>query len=148
MSLTGGNIGIFLKFLSYHPQRSCGKVIFSRASVILSTGGACVAVGKHAWQGACIVGGRVWQGVYMAEGMHGRVHTGVACMAAAVCGREGMCGRGMHGSGHVWKGACLLGACMALGMHSRGTCMAGGIHGRGHAWQGAYIGACLAGGAW
>ena len=28
----------------YHPQRSCGKVIFSQASVILSTGGCLPAI--------------------------------------------------------------------------------------------------------
>ena len=31
-----------VKYCHYHPQRSCGKVIFSQASVILSTGG-CVS---------------------------------------------------------------------------------------------------------
>ena len=39
----------------YRPQRSCGKVMFSQASVILFTGGG------RAWQGACVAGGCVWQ---------------------------------------------------------------------------------------
>ena len=38
----------------------------------------------------------------------------------------------MHGRGHAWQGACMMG-----GMHGKGACMA-----RGHAWQGA----CMAGG--
>ena len=33
---------ILSNFLYYHSQRSCGKVIFSQASVILSTWGGCV----------------------------------------------------------------------------------------------------------
>ena len=45
----------------YRSQRSCGKVMFSQASVILFTGeggvlgrvGACVA---GVWQGECMVG--------------------------------------------------------------------------------------------
>ena len=42
----------FVEFIKindfYRPQRSCGKVMFSQASVILFTGG-CVAEGR-AWQ--------------------------------------------------------------------------------------------------
>ena len=62
----------------YRPQRSCSKVMFSQASVILFTGGgvrvagggvcgggvhgrrACVAEGC-AWQGACMAGGGALQ---------------------------------------------------------------------------------------
>ena len=51
--------------------------MFSQASVILSTGGG------HAWW----VGGRVWQGAYMAGGM---------------CG-----------GGYAWQGACVVGASLA-----------------------------------
>ena len=83
---------------------SCGKVMFSQASVILSTGwghvwqgGVCVAgrgvCGRgHVWQrGACMVGGHVWwryawQGTCMAEGV---------CMARGACmAVGGMCGSG------------------------------------------------------
>ena len=53
----------------YRLQRSWVKVIFSQASVILSTG-------WRAWQGACVVGG-----------VHGR---GVCVVGS----RGGMCGRG------------------------------------------------------
>ena len=62
----------------------------------------------------------------------------------------GMHGRGVHGRGHVWWGACLVGgrtwqrgacmvvgACVAGGMCGRGVCMAGR-----HGWWGA----CVAGG--
>ena len=43
-----------------------------------------------------------------------------------------MHGRGdMHGRGHAWQGACVLGAV-------RG----GGVHGREHAWQGVGM-ACM-----
>ena len=55
--------GNVLKYLYYRPQRSCGKVMFSQASVILFTGGcgrgACVAGVGNAWQGV----GNAWQGV-------------------------------------------------------------------------------------
>ena len=58
----------------YHPQRSCGKVIFyhRRLSVILFTGGACMVGGVcgmggihgrgHVWRRACMAGGHAWQG--------------------------------------------------------------------------------------
>ena len=68
--------------------------------------------GGHAWQGACMAGGRAcvagghaWQGACVVGG---------ACMAG-----------GVHGRGHVWQGACMAG-----GMHRRG-CVAGG-----RAWWG------------
>ena len=70
------------RYFHYRPQRSWGKVIFSQASVILSTGagacvvpggvcgcrgGACVAAGEHAWllggvcgSQECILGGHAW----------------------------------------------------------------------------------------
>ena len=66
---------------------SCGKVMFSQASVILSTGwghvwqgGVCVA-GGHAWQEACVAGGGLratadttgygqWAGGTHPTGMH------------------------------------------------------------------------------
>ena len=76
-------------FNNYRPQRSTGKILFSQASVILSTGGRggeCAWPGGGAWlggfgmhgKGACMVGGHVWQG----------------CMC---------------GIGHVWLGACVEG---------------------------------------
>ena len=64
-------------------------------------GGACVAGGMHVgdWGGAC-----------MAEGH--------ACLGGGV--------GGMHGWGHAWPGACVVGgACMVRGMHGGGACMAG-----------------------
>ena len=61
---------------------SCGKVMFSQASVILSTRGG------HAWQGACIARGYAWQGTFMVGGMHGFV--------------------GVHGRGHAWLNAFLF----------------------------------------
>ena len=97
---------------------SCGKVMFSQASVILSTGGyawlggvaGCVCVcGGHAWQGE-----HVWQRACMVGGMHGRGHAW----------QGGMCG----GGGHVWQGC----------VHGSGVCMLGGVW-----WEG---GACIAGG--
>ena len=111
---------------------SCGKVMFSQASVILSTGGFAwwrrgVCGRGHVWQGACVAGGmhgrgHAWWGECMAGGMHGRGHA---------WWEEGS----MHGRGHAWCGACVAG-----GMHDRG------MHGRGHAWQGRV---CMAGGhAW
>ena len=47
--------------------------------------------------------------------MHGR---GV-CMAG-----------GVHGRGHTWWGACVVGVCMA-----GSECVAGAMHGRGCVWQ-------------
>ena len=59
---------------------SCGKVMFSQVSVILSGGdmhggGACMVGAGHVWQGGC-----VWQG---------------ACMGGGVRGGGGMCGNGV-----------------------------------------------------
>ena len=67
---------------------SCGKVMFSQTSVILSTGrggGACATGGMcvvrgHSWQGgacvtvgmnggACVAGGCAWQGVCLMRGV-------------------------------------------------------------------------------
>ena len=46
---------------NYRPQRSCGKVMFSQASVILFTGGVCMVGGMrdrgYVWQGAFMAGG-------------------------------------------------------------------------------------------
>ena len=72
---------------------SCGKVMFSQASVILSTGDMH-GEGGHAWWG------HVWQGctwleVYMAK--------------AVMLGREVCMARGMYGGG----------ACMSGGMYGR-----------------------------
>ena len=153
----------------YRPQRSRGKVIFSQASVILSTGRGMCRGGVHG-QGACMVGG-------MYGGMHGGHAWGVCvvggmcgqgeCMAGWACMAGGVCvARGMHGSGHAWWGVCgqgggmhgwgvcvhgwgcvWPGACMAGGYVWLGACMAGGMHGRGCAWQGGMVmGACMAGG--
>ena len=60
-----GNPPIHTNSNLYHPQRSCGKVMFSQASVILFMGG-----GGHARRGMCVAGwGRhVWWGACMAEG--------------------------------------------------------------------------------
>ena len=84
-------------------NRSCSKVLFSQASVILSTGerwqrgdvcgeGVCVAKGDMACKanrGHVWLGGHVWQGTCMAGGMPGR---GCA-WEGGMCGR----GEGMHG---------------------------------------------------
>ena len=69
----------------YRPQRSCGKVMFSKACVKNSVHrGVCMA-GRvqcdrgyawqgalhgrgHVWQGACMVGGHAWQGAGLAVG--------------------------------------------------------------------------------
>ena len=80
----------------YRPQRSWGKVIFSQASVILSTGGHVCLGGMCAWGGMCgwgvCMAGGAWQG---------------ACMA---------------GGGHVWPGACVpRGHAWPGGMHAMHT---------------------------
>ena len=90
------------------PQRSCGKVIFLQASVILFT---CEG---HAWGcawwmacmvGVCMAGGHVWWRTCMAGGVHGKGHVwwGV-CMAGD-----------MHGGGHAWRGHAWQGVCVAGG---------------------------------
>ena len=103
----------------YRPQRSWGKVIFSHASVILSTGGR-----GHAWLPGGVRGCQEW-GV---GGMHGCwgvcvVAIGGACMVAG-------------GLGHVWlpggihdcRGACVVARGRAW--LPRGVCMVvGGMHG-------------------
>ena len=121
---------IYMDF--YRLQRGWGKVIFSEASVILSTRGGC------AWPGLCMARGHVWPG--------GCMHSWGACMAGGTCMAEG---RGMHGGGcmhgrvHAWQGACVAG-----GMHGRGAFMAeGGLHGGGCAWGDVH--GCVHGGhAW
>ena len=122
----------------YRPQRSWGKVIFSQASVFLSTREG----GMRGWLGGdtCECGGCVWWG-----DMHGWVggHAwpgGGHALQGCVCGTghvwqgEGMHGRGVHGRGVHGRGACMVGACVA-----------GGMHDRGHAWQGVVCvaGACM-----
>ena len=58
----------FSQYSSYRPQRSWGKVIFSQASVILSTGrGAC--------GGVCVVAG----GMHGCQGVRGGVRGGGGC---------------------------------------------------------------------
>ena len=55
----------------YRPQRSWGKAIFSQASVILSTGGACMAGGTCVARGW----GCAWPGGIHGWGaVHGRGH--------------------------------------------------------------------------
>ena len=76
---------------SYRRQRSCGKVIFSQASVILFTGGT------HGG-GVCMVG-------------EGGVHGGGVCMGRVVCGRGHVWHRacmigGMHDRGYAWQEGC------------------------------------------
>ena len=54
------------------PSSSCGKVMFSQASVILSTGG-------HTWQGTCVAGQHALQEACVAcGGMRGK---GGGCVA-------------------------------------------------------------------
>ena len=78
----------------YRLQRSWGKVIFSQASVILSTGRRGACMGGHAWpggvrgQGVCVArGGMHGQGVVHGGGVHGR------------------------GRGHAWQGGHAWHAC-------------------------------------
>ena len=91
----------------YRLQRSCGKVIFSQASVKNSVhGGGSRMAGQGCWgmAGVCMVG-YTWQGVSMVW----------ACMAG-----------GIHSRGHVWqggicgRGVCVVGVCMARGMGGGG----------------------------
>ena len=73
-------------FAHYRPQRSWGKVVFSQASVILLTGGACV--------------------VAPGGGMHGFFRGGTVCVVFTGGGSvHGFCQGGVHGfflGGHAW----------------------------------------------
>ena len=89
---------------------SCGKVMFSQASVILSKG-------AHAWhgvgmrgRGTCMAGGHAWQGACMAGGVHGGgMHGRRACAWWGVhAWQGGICGGGMQCRGHAWQGRILL----------------------------------------
>ena len=87
-------------------NRSCGKVMFSQASVILPGGGMC-------GRGCALAGGvygrqYVWQGVCMAGGVYGR-----ECVWLG-----------------AWQGGCAWQG--AWGVRDRGlvVCVAGG-----HTWQ-------------
>ena len=74
----------------------------------------------------------------------------------------GMCGRGcmaghMHGEGHAWWGACMVGGMCGRGRHvwqggmygrghprQEGACVAGvGVHGRGCVWWMACMAGCV-----
>ena len=114
----------------YHPQQSWGKVIFSQASVILLTGGACVVAARgHAWLlwgGMCGCSRGVRGYAWLLWGDVCGCSWG-ACMVAprGVCGCSG---GGMHGCS---EGACVVaprGACVVA---PRGACMValGGMHG-------------------
>ena len=82
------HVRLFHSLIFTVSNSSCGKVMFSQASVILSTGGyawqrgACMAKG-----GMCGKGGHAWQ----REDMHGE--------------RGDMHGKGGHAwqRGHVWQ---------------------------------------------
>ena len=86
-----GKCHSYVGWYSYRPQRSCGKVVFSQASVILFRGG------------------RVWQG--MGGGMHGRGQG--ACVGGGMYSRGHAWQGGMHGrgtcmaGGYAWQGVCV-----------------------------------------
>ena len=54
-------------------------------------------------------------------------------------------GGSMHGRGHAWEGACMVGGMCGGGMHGMGACVTKGPMGQGvcmaggHVWQGACI---------
>ena len=106
-----------------------GKVIFSRAYVILFTGGVCMVWGMHDREGACMAGRHAWQVACMVE----------ACMVAA-CMVGGVCGRGVcvvgHSRGHVWWRHVWQGVCVVVWWTA---CVVGGHAWRGCAWQGGGI---------
>ena len=87
---------------------SCGKVMFSQASVSHSVHwdvrrSGCAWWGGHAWQGACVAGGHIWWwGAFM-----------VGAMCGGQYAWQGVIwDRGHAGWGHVWWGggaACVVG---------------------------------------
>ena len=62
----GKFVGFFLKSYNYHPQRSCGKVMFLHLSVILFTGGMSVpaCITGHMTRGS-LSGGSLSRGVFV-----------------------------------------------------------------------------------
>ena len=110
---------------NYRPQRSWGKVIFSQASVILSTGG-----GVH----GCWGGGLCSWGVCMAAGgVHGCGVGGKCVVARGACMVAGGCAWLLGGMRGCW-GACVV---------------AGGMHGcRGHVWLQGGMHGCQGGHVW
>ena len=90
----------------YRPQRSWGKVIFSQASVILSTGGggipACIAGGIP----ACLAAGGVCAiPVCIAGGIPVCLAAGGVCYPSIPCSRGGACSWGVPGlGGGAWSG--------------------------------------------
>ena len=115
-----------LSTVFYRSQRSWGKVIFSQASVILST--ECMhGCSGHAW----LLGGMCgcWGACMIAEGAC-MVVGGACVVAGGMCGCQGPC---MVARGCVWllggmhgcrEGMCGCGGCVWL---------LGGIHGCGGA---------------
>ena len=82
-------------------RKSCGKVLFSQTSRILSTGDG----GGDVHVRGCVVGGMYGGGV------HDRGHA--------------------WQDGHAWHGTCVAGAMHGRRVCMAGACMAGGMHGRG-----------------
>ena len=73
----------------YHPQRSCGKVIFSQA---------CVKNSVHRGGGACMAGG-VWWGL-------GHAWQRGTCVARGICGRKNCNCSGRYAS--YWNSFLLI----------------------------------------
>ena len=89
LQFSGSGSIFYACIIHYRPQRSCVKVMFSHASVILFTGGR----GMHV-RGAYMVQGCSWQGVCMAGGMCGG---GGACTAQQTAtAADGTHPTGMH----------------------------------------------------
>ena len=137
---------ILISTIFYRPQRSWGKVIFSQASVILSTGGrgmrgcqgsgVCVVAGGHAW-----LPGGVWlpgEHLWLLGGMHGcrgacvvaRGHAwllgGMHGCRGGMCGCQGAC---MVARGHAWLPGGMHG-CWGVVCGCQGACVVA----RGYAW--------------
>ena len=119
---------IFSPFITAR-KRSCGKVMFTEACVILLTEGGHAWLGGmsgwgrgHVWLGACMTRGHVWWGACAWLGV---------CMAGGHA-RLGVCTAWEH----AWLGACITrGMCMAGSVHDWGSCKVG-VHDWGHAWLG------------
>ena len=96
---------------------SCGKVMFSQASVCLwkggvhGKGGACVAKGGHAWwKGVCISRGHTWQG-----GMHGREWQGACVAEETATAADGTHPTGMHSCSTFVRSSMTSGFCCCVG---------------------------------
>ena len=122
-----------IRHFNYRPQRSCGKVMFSQASVILFTWSLCPSMHHRSHdQGVYVKGVSVHGGLCPGVSIQGCLCPGGLCPGVSVQG--GLCrgGVSVQGMVSVWGGLCPGGLCpwgsLSRGSRSRGLCSGGSMY--------------------